>query len=44
MGIRAAILGKTTTDAARVITNGEEERFLDRPSPDELLKIYDESE
>lgn len=44
LGIQASILGKTTTDVARVITNGEEERFLDRPSPDELLKIYDMSE
>lgn len=39
-GIQAVILGKTTEDAARVILGGEEKRFLDRPAPDELLKIY----
>lgn len=44
LGIRATLLGKTTADAARVITNSEEQRFLDRPAPDELLKIYDVSE
>ena len=41
LGIRAALLGRTTTDSARVILGGEEKRFLDRPAPDELLKIYD---
>ena len=41
LGIKATLLGKTTADAARVIVNGEEKRFLDRPAPDELLKIYD---
>lgn len=40
-GIQAAVLGKTTADAARVILGGEEKRFLDRPVPDELLKIYE---
>lgn len=39
-GIQASLLGKTTADAARVILGGEEKRFLDRPSTDELLKIY----
>jgi len=41
LGIQAALLGRTTTDSARVILGGEEKRFLDRPAPDELLKIYD---
>lgn len=40
-GVRAVVLGKTTKDKARVILGGEERRFLDRPAPDELLKIYD---
>ena len=40
-GIQATVLGRTTTDTARVILGGEEKRFLDRPAPDELLKIYD---
>ena len=39
-GIQASLLGRTTADTARVIVGGEEKRFLDRPAPDELLKIY----
>jgi len=41
LGIQASLLGRTTADSARVILGGEEKRFLDRPAPDELLKIYD---
>ena len=41
LGIQATLLGRTTADRARVILGGEEKRFLDRPAPDELLKIYD---
>ena len=41
LGIQATLLGRTTADSARVILGGEEKRFLDRPAPDELLKIYD---
>lgn len=41
LGIQATLLGRTTADSARVILSGEEKRFLDRPAPDELLKIYD---
>ena len=41
LGIQATLLGRTTADNARVIVGGEEKRFLDRPAPDELLKIYD---
>ena len=40
LGIQATLLGKTTVDTARVILGGEEKRFLDKPAPDELLKIY----
>ena len=40
-GIQAILLGRTTADTARVILGGEEKRFLDRPAPDELLKIYE---
>lgn len=39
-GIKATLLGRTTKEPARVILGGEEKRFLDRPSTDELLKIY----
>ena len=41
LGIQATLLGRTTADTARVVLGGEEKRFLDRPAPDELLKIYD---
>lgn len=41
-GIQASLLGRTTVNTARVILGGEEKRFLDKPAPDELLKIYDE--
>lgn len=40
-GIQATVLGRTTVDTVRVIFNDGEKRFLDRPAPDELLKIYD---
>ncbi len=40
-GIQAAVLGRTTVDTARVIFSDGEKRFLDKPAPDELLKIYD---
>lgn len=41
LGIQATLLGMTTADNVRVILGGEEKRFLDKPAPDELLKIYD---
>lgn len=37
-GARAGRLGVTTAGNARVITSGEEQRFLDRPAPDELIR------
>lgn len=40
-GVQANVLGRTTADTKRVILGGEERRFLDRPAPDELLKIYE---
>ena len=35
-GARAGRLGVTKSRNARVITSGEEVRYLDRPAPDEL--------
>ena len=35
-GVRAVRLGVTKAQNARVITSGEEVRYLDRPAPDEL--------
>ena len=40
-GRQAVVLGMTTVDTARVILGGEEKRYLDRPAPDELLKMYE---
>lgn len=40
-GRQAVVLGRTTVDTARVILGGEEKRYLDRPAPDELLKMYE---
>lgn len=37
-GARAVRLGVTTAENARVITSGQERRFLDRPAPDELMR------
>lgn len=42
LGICASLLGRTTADKQRVILGGEEKRFIDKPAPDELLKIYEE--
>ncbi len=41
-GYSAAIIGRTTRDNERIILNGGEKRFLDRPMQDELLKLYQE--
>lgn len=43
LGIQASLIGRTTTDTARCILGGEEKRFIDKPAPDELLKIYDKN-
>lgn len=40
-GKQAVVLGRTTADTARIILGGEEKRYLDRPAPDELLKLYE---
>jgi len=41
-GARASVLGVTTAGNARVVTSGEESRFLDRPAPDELMRWWAE--
>lgn len=40
LGVRASLLGRTTKEKARVISGGEEKRFLDKPAADELLQLY----
>ena len=42
MGVCATVLGRTTKEQVKVILGGEEKRFLDKPVPDELFKIYKE--
>jgi hydrogenase expression/formation protein HypE len=41
VGARAVKLGVTTAEKARVITSGEEQRYLERPAPDELMLWWD---
>ncbi len=41
LGVCATILGRTTKEQVKVILGGEEKRFLDKPAPDELFKIFD---
>lgn len=38
-GIRAAVIGRTTSENGRLIRNGEEVRYLDRPAQDELWRL-----
>lgn len=40
-GIPAAVIGRATDSNDRVITNGEETRFLEPAGSDELYKIYE---
>ena len=43
-GIPAEIIGHTTEGNERIIWGGGEKRFLDRPAPDELTRIYEMKE
>lgn len=43
-GVRAVRLGTAGRQKARIIRNGEETRYLDRPAPDELLRWQTERE
>ncbi len=38
-GISAAVIGRTTKGNDRILQNGEDIRYLNRPIPDELLKV-----
>lgn len=42
-GKQASVIGRLTDGRERVLLGGEEKRFLDRPQPDELLKLYGEA-
>ena len=39
-GIPAAVVGKATKGNDRILRNGEDCRYLDKPQSDELYKIY----
>lgn len=39
-GIQASVIGQLTDSNDKVIQNGEEIRYIDRPAPDELLKVF----
>ena len=38
--IHAAVIGKLTDSNDKIIRNGEEVRYIDRPAPDEIKKLY----
>lgn len=42
VGHEPVCLGVTTADHAKVITSGDEVRYLDRPAPDELMRWWEE--
>lgn len=39
-GIKASVVGHLAEGNDKIITNGEEIRYVDRPAPDELKKIF----
>lgn len=39
-GIQAAVIGQLTDNNDKVIHNGEDMRYIDRPAPDELMKVF----
>ena len=39
-GIQAAVIGRLTDNNDKVIYNGEDVRYIDRPAPDELMKVF----
>ncbi len=38
--VRAALIGRVTGHKDKIIRNGEDVRYIDRPAPDEIFKIY----
>ena len=38
-GIHAAVVGRTNSGNDRILRNGEDVRYLDKPQPDELYKV-----
>ena len=38
--IQASVIGRMTDNNDKILHNGEDVRYIDRPAPDEILKIY----
>lgn len=41
-GIPAVMIGKLTDSNDKILKNGEEIRYIDRPAPDEIMKIFED--
>ena len=41
-GVQATVIGRLTDNNDKIIHNGEEIRYIDRPAPDEIMKIFEE--
>lgn len=39
--VEASVIGRMTDNNDKMLHNGEEVRYIDRPAPDEIMKIYD---
>lgn len=39
-GIQAAVIGQLTDSNDKIIHNGKDMRYIDRPAPDELMKVF----
>lgn len=39
-GIQAAVIGQLTDSNDKIIHNGEDMRYINRPAPDELMKVF----
>ena len=40
-GVPAVLIGKLTDNNDKILKNGEEVRYIDRPAPDEIMKIFE---
>ncbi|MEQ3269066.1 AIR synthase-related protein [[Clostridium] scindens] len=38
--VKASVIGRLTDNNDKIIHNGEEVRYIDRPAPDEILKLF----
>lgn len=41
--VKASVIGHTTDNNDKIINNGEEVRYIDRPAPDEIYKIFSDT-